>query len=255
MSSVVEYLQQMGGDDQVAAYKAHHALQAAVFQASAPGNDAKRGAMAAELAQAMMSMTPEKKDDQGKVTEASRPVFSARVRSQAAQLLSYVCGAEQVPQLAAAMKDLDVREMARYALHRNSAPEATVALIDALNNSFGPTFRAGIVATLADKQCPKAIAAVQDATRDDDKKVRMVAAQCLAAIARPENDEIIVSVAKAMKCPKAMKKLTRSRIQLAETLRNAGQKGAAARIYNSVKAANIDAAQTRAAEIGLKAIG
>ncbi len=251
MSELTQRIEDLGSDDQVVAYQAYQSLLATVRGAGAPGNESKRAEVAGELAGELTATRPGGKDDKGK---EKPPVIkhAARIRNQVARLLSYVGGENEVGALAAAMEDLDVREMARFALDRNTAYGATKALVDGLDK-IGPAFRVGVINGVAKKNGYDSVQAIRKVTKDADAAVRMAAIEALATMADPEGDKFI---AKATKRGSAQDRMRahKARVRLAEGLRAAGNHTVAASVYRAIRGSDAAAPQKKAAELGLKAL-
>jgi len=250
MPSIKELVGQLGGD-QEAAFRAYKAIEDIVTRASAPENDKERAAAAADLAAELNAKTEPEKDDKGK-EKPPRLIHSARVRSKIARLLGYVAADKEVPALVEALDDLDVREMARFALDRSISPKTTEALINALEDQVGPDFRTGVVNALAKRGCARSLAALKKtAESDEDRPVRIAAVEALANFADPSNDALIAKAAKA-DCPKCRVRANKARMRLAETLCKAGDKSAARKIYKAICASDACPPQKKAAEMALK---
>ena len=86
-----------------------------------------------------------------------------------------------------------------------------------------------------------------------DGEVQLAAAEGLANFPNAANDGAISAAAKAAG-PRAKTRVDKARVRLAETLRNAGDKSAARRIYESIRAGDAAPPQKRAANIGLEAL-
>jgi hypothetical protein len=251
MPSIQELVAQFGAE-QEAAYTAYRQVEVMVTRASAPGKEAEKAQLAAELTGALWAMTEPKKDDQGK---KARPEirYPLVARIKILRLLPYVAGAKEVPAIAKAMDDLDLREDARCALDRDPSEKATKALVDALDASVGPQFRVGIVGSLAKRPSAQAMAALQRATSDPEPAVALAAVMGLANFPEPANDDFIVKAAHC-KCPVARANALKARVRFAENLSKAGAKFAAKKVYQSIAAGDADPLQKQAAEMALKAM-
>ena len=117
-------------DDRTKGRAAKLSLQAVVHTAAAPGNDAQRKAVAAEL-----------------LKLASTPGYPRIVRSDLLYFVGLVGGAEQVPGLAKLLDDRIVREDARMALERIPGDESLAALKKA-STSGATDFRRNIAQSL-----------------------------------------------------------------------------------------------------------
>jgi HEAT repeat protein len=244
MADVYQLIAELGTPDPAKVFAAEKALTEMAIRATAPGKEADRKALAATLAEQLNATTGEDNE--------KKPTYSSDVRNRICRLLGYILDADVVPALVEALKDDNVREMARYALDFNKSDAATQALADALD-SVGPDFRTGVVNALGRRRGRAAMVALQKAARDADPEVRMAAVEALANFANPNNDLIIVRAAHA-KDTAMRDRAHRARVRLAETLRRAGRKPAAQKIYQSILLSDTGTAQRRAAEIGLKAM-
>lgn len=251
MPSIKELVSQFGGE-QEAAYKAYRQVELMVAKANAPGNDAERAQLAADLVEQLWAMTEPAKDDKGK-DAPRRPVHPLATRIRILRLLQGVAGDKEVPAIAKAMADLDLREEARCALDRNPSERATQALIEALDSSAGPQFRVGIIGSLGKRPEPQAMAALQKATSDSEPPVALAAVESLASFPEPANDEFIVKATEC-KCPVARERAFKARVRFAENLSKSGAKFAAKKVYQSIATSNADPLQKRAAELALKAM-
>lgn len=252
MEAIESLTEQLGAADQTAAYKAYQSMLRMVTVL--PGNDpGQRGEIAAILAAQLNATVPGGKDKEGK----ERPPkirYSTEVRNRLLELLAYVPVAKEVPAIAEAMKDLELRESARQALARNDTTEATQALVTALKQQSGPEFRVGVVNALAGRSDQEAVKALREAIGDVELPVRIAAAEALALQPDPANDALIVKLTNA-DCSECRCRAYKARVRLASTLVQAGNTSAARTIYKDIARGDAGAAQKKAAEIGLKALG
>lgn len=244
MAEVYQLIAELGTPDPAKVFAAQKALTDRVTRATAPGQEAERKALAATLAEQLNATTGEGKD--------KKLTYNSDIRNRICRLLGYMLDADVVPALVEASRDDNVREMARFAMDFNTSDAATQALADALDN-VGPDFRTGLVNALGRRKGPVALAALQKAARDHDPEVRMAAVEALANFPVPNNDFIIMRAVHT-KDPAMRNRACRARIRLAETLRKAGRKPAARKIYQAIRLSDAGTAQRRAAEIGLKAM-
>lgn len=253
-SYIHEWVVQLGDEDQVVAYRAYKNLEEKVIRAGAPGFESRRAELAASLAAGLVAKGEPPKNKEGKPKGPPPPLYSAGARSQLCRLLSYVAGASEVPALVEALGDMDVREMARFALERDTSEAATDALIAALEQ-VGPIFRAGVVNTLGTRQGPRVLDALQKtATEDANLEIRLVAVEALANIPEPSSAAIVMAAAKCPG-PSHKRRAYKTAVRLARTLAGAGHKSEAQEIYRAIQTGDADAAQKKAAGIGLKALG
>jgi HEAT repeat protein len=254
MISVKDLTKQLGSDDPAQAFKAKKTLTDAVMQAGKELSSDKCRTLAAELAEQLVAVH-EDKEKIGGVVVKTNWVHPVGVRRDILWMLSYIADARQVPQLARALQDWDVREEARAALERNPSPKATEVLIEALNDQFGPRFRVGIVNTLARRGGEKAVTRLRQAVNDTDQGVILAAGEALSGFPYPEHDALIVKASKAVDCPRARNDLMQARVRLAENLAEAGKKSAAAKVYRAVQGSRMAAnAQKQASASALKAM-
>ncbi|MEW5979254.1 MAG: HEAT repeat domain-containing protein [Acidobacteriota bacterium] len=251
MPTVEDLFVQLADGDQAVSFHANHVLLEKATRATKSGMEADRKSLASDLARELTATLPAEKDRQGKELPA-RLKHSAAVRNRILYLMSYLSTSEEVPALAEALKDLQTREAARYALERNDSKEATQTLIDALEQ-LGPEFRVGVVNSLSKRRSDEVLAALQRATSDRDAEVRVAAAEALANFPDAENDVFIIKAANSGSAAEK-NRAYRSRLRLAETLRLAGNKAAAGQIYRAVSASDAETPQKKAAQIGLKAL-
>ncbi len=158
---VSRWIPQLDDWDQASAFFAYQSLEQEVYHASRPGSREEMGALALALAEALSTD------------------ISSSAKRQVARLLSYIPTDASVSHLDAALDDLEVREMARFALETNPSHWATAALIRALGLP-GATFRAGVVNSLCRHKCVAAETALRKAANDPQEEVRAAARRALA---------------------------------------------------------------------------
>ena len=160
------------GADQEQAFKANKTLYEMVTRATAPGSESKRAELATALAAELTAKQPDPK-------RKDEYLYPHPVRVKVARLLSFVATEKEVPALQESLRDLDVREMARYALDFNTSEAATKALVMALAD-VGSEFRIGLVGALARRNSLEARSAVEKvASGDSDPRVQSAAADTL----------------------------------------------------------------------------
>ena len=246
---VYQWIRQMEDTDQASSYFAYQKLQREVLHSSKPDDSEASAALATVLAEALVAV----KTDEQEKPAPPEPAFSSGTRSNLARLLGYIPADAVVPHLAKALDDLEVREMARFALESNPSETATQALIGALA-SAGPVFRAGVVNTLATRKGEQAAAALTKAARDLQFEVRIAAIEGLADYPEPSHDAIIAKSTEA-ELPEERRRAHVARARLAETLRASGNNTAAERIYKAIEASQADEPQKKAARLGLAGAG
>jgi len=250
-SFIHDRLVEMGNTDPAVAFRAYRQIEDAVTRASAPGQDQKAAALADELAEELISKTEPTKNKKGRDIP-SMPVHSAEVRGKICRLMAYVAGAEQVPALVAAMEDLDVREMARWALDRNTSSAATDALVEALK-AVGPRFRAGVVNALAyrkDDQARRAL--INVAQKDSVPEIRLLAIEGLSRFADGDSAATVM-MATSCKEPNKAVRAYRAALRLAGNYEKAGKKEEAAGLYRMIRSSGAPEAQKSAARRAMEA--
>lgn len=236
-------------EDQERAWQANQALLKLVTRASAPGADGPQ--VAAAMAAEMNARAPSKKDDQGREI-GQQYVHPRHVRKKLCYLLGYVATAREISALVECLGDFYLRESARFALQLCTAPEATQALIDALDE-VGPEFRIGVIGALAERRGPGALEAVRKAAGDPDPEVAINAVEVMPLFGDAACDDLIRRACHESE-PAHRTRAWKARIRLAEALAESGKTEAAKRIYQAVTQSDLPAAQKKAVEIGLKKI-
>lgn len=252
MRVIDKLVEQLDSKDQVEAFQAQQSLIQMVLTAGRPGGEKDRAGIAAALAD-HLTATKEEKDRKGK--PITLPRHSANVRIQMAQWISYVAGKAEVPALKQALNDLDTREVARRALELIPDDIATKALIDAAVDGIGSEFRIGAINSLARRGGPEATAALKRCATDPNVEVRLAAVEALAAHPDPALDAVIaaaVSSGEERAEPRALARVSRARIRLAETLIAAGRKNAGKQVYQAILASHVDEPQKKVARAALR---
>jgi len=235
--------------DQEKAWRANHKLLDIVTRASAPGENGPE--VAAVLAAEMNARTPSEKDDKGR-EQGNKLIHPKHVRKKICYLLAYVATDKELPALVECLGDFYLRESARFALERCTAPGATQALIDALDH-VGPDFLQGVIGSLADRGGDAAKAAITEMAGHHEPEVAMTAVESLPCFGDASSDDVI---RKACHEGEASHKLRamKARIRLAEALADHGKTSEAKRIYKAINESDAPAAQKKAVEIGMKKI-
>lgn len=251
MPSMKELISQFSSE-QEAAYKAYRQAEVMVAAANAPGKEADRARLAAELAEELWALTEARKDDKGKDLPRN-PVHSKPTRVRILRLMQGVAGDKEVPSLVKAMGDWELREAARCVLDRNPSHESNKALIAALEAGVGTQFRIGIIGSLAGRSEAIVMAALQKATSDSEREVALAAVEALASFPEPANDEFIGKMADGP-CPVARRCATKARVRFAENLARSGAKFAARKVFQAIVNSKAEAPQKKAAEMALKGL-
>jgi hypothetical protein len=157
---------------------------------------------------------------------------SRAARQYACRKLSLVGTAASVPALAALLGDKDESHMARYALERIPAPEATAALRTALGQ-VGGDLTIGMLSSLAAKRDAASVPAIA-ALVTGDSAVAVAAAEALGIMATPE---AAAALAGATAGGAAAEAVLDARLACADVFLKAGRKAEARAIYEAVSKA------------------
>lgn len=257
MENVAQLCEQLGSDDQVKVFQARRGLWVLIVAAGAPGKESDRAVLASALAGQLVAKNEEKEEDKKKKKEEKSFKLNAKARSQIALLLADIAGDPEIPALIEALGDFDVRESARFALARTPSAAATAALADTAQKAVGVEYRVGVIGSLGHRSGNVAVDALKQVADDTGVEVRLVAAESLAEQPDPAGDAIIAKIGKDLGAsnPRAAKRTSIARLQLAQTLAKAGQKDAARDIYKSVASDGADDAQKNAAKTALTQLG
>jgi HEAT repeat protein len=137
--------------------------------------------------------------------------------------------AQSVPTLAKQLANEDLSHMARYALERMPADEATVALREALPTAKGE-LKIGVISSLGVRQDEASVAPLGALISDSDVAVARAAATALGLICSP-------TAAKALAASKPNAEVASSvvdaKLCCAEALLASGSKGEALQLYKS----------------------
>jgi HEAT repeat protein len=249
-ASVPELTARMGDADPGVAFNAYRQLEFMVMAASASETSAEADALAAALATELNARKPPQTDDKGKEKPGDLK-YSKDARNHLLQLISYVAGEAQAAAVAGCIGDLDLRDMARYALERIPGPQASQALIAALDKEVGPTFRVGIINSLARRGCQLSHQAIKRATGDANKPVRIAAVEALAWFPDISGDAYMVKMSKD-ECKDCRRRANIARVRLAGTLNKAGKEAEARKLYKRIASSDACEAQKEAAQMALK---
>lgn len=244
MATVSELCKDLASDDQVKAYRARRALGVMAAAAGAAGKDADRVALAKELATNLATLKPAK-DGRGEPTTAS--LVQSIAAGDICRILSLVASDAEVPTLAGALKNIDLREAARACLQRLSGQAATDALISALSTQAGTEFRVGVINALAGRTGSTVVAALKTCLDEGELEIRLAAVEALASLADPAHDGMMAAAATKVG-PRGVQRVARARLRLAGALKASGQQDAAKKICESIIAGKSDEAQRKAAQ-------
>lgn len=154
---------------------------------------------------------------------------SRAAKQYACRKLSLVGTAASVPALSGLLADKDESHMARFALERIAAPEATAALRAALGTVDGD-LKIGMMSSLAAKRDAASVSAIA-ALVMGDSALAAAAAEALGLLATPE---AAAALAAATSEGVTAERVVDARLACAGALAKAGDKVAARAIYEAI---------------------
>ena len=163
--------------------------------------------------------------------------------------LKIVGTAASVPALAALLQDEELSHMARYALERNSAPEAGQVMLAALPKAGGKV-KIGLISSLGVRREAAAVEPLQALLAHPDPAVAQAAAHALGAIGSLAATKALVT-AKPSAATKAA--IADASLIGAESLLAVGNKAAAKATYDKLLASEPSKPVLQAATRGLQA--
>ncbi|MBS0209902.1 MAG: hypothetical protein JSS27_13215 [Planctomycetes bacterium] len=238
---------ELASGDQLRMYHGRVKLTAKWTAAGAPGKENERTKLAKDLAACLPALQPEK-DKRGEPTETSMKQVAAC--QELFRVLSLVGGAGEVGAVAACLKQIDLRETARYCLERLNCQEATDALVNALRTLSGNEFRCGLLNSLARKSGSNVNAALKECLGEKGTAVRLAAVEALANQPELENDAAIASVKLN---GRGAARVIRARLRLGYTLLKADRKDQARKVFDAIGAGPCTEWQKKAVEVAMQA--
>ena len=192
-------------------------IERIAFQASRPGSEAERAACSKAIAARL------------------GPDVAPLARAWLLRQLERIGRAEVVPQVAALLADKDplVRESARRAIQKNSAKEASAALVAALGSADAPAWRIALVNALAMRRDPSSLGCLLKEAASDNDDVRSAAIGGLARLGDASAAPVIAA-AMAKGSPAARRIATDCYFRLADAAACAGDKATALAIYKQM---------------------
>lgn len=207
----------LGSEDAGRRGGAQGTTEKVAFHASRPGAEAERAACSKAIA--------------GRLG----PEAGTLARVWLLRQLERIGRSEAVPQITKLLADRDplIRESARRALQKNSAPEANAALRDALGSASTPAWRVALINALAERRDPSNLTLLVTEAGSDNDDVRTAAVIGLArlgdkAAAAP------ISAAMTRGAPRARMIAADACYRLADALVVKGDKTAALEIYRKM---------------------
>jgi HEAT repeat protein len=213
-------LPDLGSNDAGKRDNAQNRIERIAFQASRPEAEAQRVACAKAIA--------------ARLGPTAGPLGRAWLLRQ----LERIGRSEAVPQVAKLLADPEalVRESARRALQKNSAPEAGAALRQAIGSAAAPAWRVALINALAERREPANLAVLVGEAAAESDDVRTAAVIGLAKLGDPAG---LAPIAAAMGKgePRARAIATDCYLRLADALAAKGDKAAALAVYRKMLAA------------------
>mgnify|MGYP000359708331 CR=1 FL=1 len=207
----------MGNEDPNKRSGPTRTIERIAFQASRPGAEADRAACSKALAARL------------------GPDVPPLARAWLIRMLERIGRAEAVAALEAALADKDenVRESARRALQKNSAKEATLALIKAVATSDTPPWRAALLNAIAERRDPAALDTLVKEAASDHDGVRTAAVLGLGKLG-DKAGAAPIAAALAKGSPAAKQAAVDAYLMLADALTAAGDKRTALGLYKKL---------------------
>lgn len=145
--------------------------------------------------------------------------------------------ARSVPRLESMLTDPAVAHIARFALGRLEAPEASAALVRALGKTTGK-LRVGVINTLGARRCREALPEIVKLLASPDAAVADAAVAALGDLGGPEAVQAL-EAARGSASPSLRRRVDDARMACADGMLRAGQKAEAAAIYQRLMAAEL----------------
>lgn len=165
-----------------------------------------------------------------KLLEALQSDASLDTKRVLCRQLSVIGTANSVPTLAELLSDPELAHIARYALGRLEAPEATTALLQALDKTSGD-LQAGIIDTLGNRQCTAAREKLVELLGSGDRNVVRAAATSLGRLGG--SDALAALQAAAANADAALRvDIDNALLNAAEGLAREGKTEEAAALYD-----------------------
>ncbi len=243
MATVTELATDLCSGDQIKTYQAQQALARLSGEIGAAGKEAEKAEAAKAVAAVLAGIKPAK-DKRGEPTlESMASVDSAM---EICRALSLLAGEAEVAVLAACLKDIDLREPARWCLARMNCQGAADALVEAFKTATGTEYRVGLVNALGRKQGSNVLETLKIAAGDKEPEVALAAVEALANTPDAALDAVISSVESGSSSRRAAR-VARARVRLGSTLMRAGDDAGAKQVFTAVAGADVDEAAKKAA--------
>ena len=243
MATVTELANDLCSGDQVKTYQAQQALARLSGEIGATGKEAEKAEAAKALAAVLAGVKPAK-DNRGEPTlDSIKAVNSA---NELCRALSLLAGEAEVVVLAECLKNIDLRETARWCLTRMTCQGAADALVEAYKTATGTEYRVGLVNALGRKQGSNVLETLKIAAADKEPEVALAAVEALANTPDAALDAVISGVESGSSSRRAAR-VARARVRLGSTLLRAGDDAGAKQVFTAVAGADVDEAPKKAA--------
>src|SRR5690606_1895864 len=131
------------------------------------------------------------------------------------------------------LKNIDLREAARWSLDRLTCQAATDALIEAVKELSGQEFRVGVINSLGRKSGSSVVEALKGCLAERDREIQLAAAEALAGQGDASVDAAIAALSEGRFGRRGAGRVTRTRIRLAASVAKS-DKAAAKKILAQV---------------------
>jgi HEAT repeat protein/type 1 glutamine amidotransferase len=119
---------------------------------------------------------------------------SAAAKGEVCRQLADIGTAASVPALTRLLKNAETAEMARYALERIPAPQAVMALREALSNALNPKLHIALIYSVGRRHDEGSVGKLSNLLVSSDPSVAAAAANALGLIGTPEAEQALGSI-------------------------------------------------------------
>lgn len=244
VNELVKELSKPDGPEQ---YKARVKLRNETARVGGRGQENERTELAAALAKVVADGQPK---ERRRIYD--RPFANTFMRCELLRYLCEIAGPAEVPVLMKAVDDFEVRDFIRRVVESIPGDEATAALVKMAVEEEGNEFRVGAINALGNRKSPAAMEALKTCAADPDPRIRLAAADALAAMGDPTADSVIGQSFDPNRGWAPHANAARTRLRLAGNVAKSGNKAAADQINQGVLAMQPQPYQVKAATNGLQ---
>ena len=180
---------------------------------------------------ATQSVAAERKALEIRLAAALKTSISHAAKDFICRKLMQIGSEVSVPTLAELLSDKDLSHMSRFALERNTSPEAAQALRDALPKLTG-LLKAGVISSLGQRKDLASVSLLAACLSDSDQAVARSAAIALGSIQAQESITALNEAKSAVS--ETLVAVTDAKLACAEGMLTAGNKGEALAVYKSL---------------------